>query len=304
MASSVPSSPSYFLGTAFKIDFQAVGQLADGHANAARAEIIAALDQPATPPGCGTGAGVCAPPARCPSAPPRRRFQRRLASWDLEEPVAPPQPSRPVRPPSRITTSPGAGVSRAHVSLRSRAHHRADLHALCGISVVINLVHKARLQGRSGCRRSCSPRRRSSTSLRCGSLPGSVSSNGAERVGRTGHAHGLIDIGPSGQRVADRAADAGGRAAEGLDLRRMVVRFIFEQQQPRSPFSPSRFHIDFHRAGVDFLGFIQTVEVARSSLSILPPDVCKIHQRNRVFPRPFHCRAWPDSAHRYPPRAG
>ena len=28
------------------------------------------------------------------------------------EPVAPPQPSRPVRPPSRMTTSPGAGHSR------------------------------------------------------------------------------------------------------------------------------------------------------------------------------------------------
>ena len=32
--------------------------------------------------------------------------------WDLEEPVAPPQPSRPVRPPRRITKSPGAGRSR------------------------------------------------------------------------------------------------------------------------------------------------------------------------------------------------
>ena len=30
----------------------------------------------------------------------------------LEEPVAPPQPSRPVLPPSRITMSPAAGVSR------------------------------------------------------------------------------------------------------------------------------------------------------------------------------------------------
>ena len=32
--------------------------------------------------------------------------------WLLEDPVAPPMPSRPVRPPSRITTSPGAGRSR------------------------------------------------------------------------------------------------------------------------------------------------------------------------------------------------
>ena len=37
---------------------------------------------------------------------------RLLRSWLLEEPVAPPMPSRPVRPPSRMTLSPGAGVSR------------------------------------------------------------------------------------------------------------------------------------------------------------------------------------------------
>ena len=35
----------------------------------------------------------------------------------LEEPVAPPQPSRPVRPPSRTMTSPGAGTPRTTFSL-------------------------------------------------------------------------------------------------------------------------------------------------------------------------------------------
>ena len=37
--------------------------------------------------------------------------------WALEEPVAPPQPSRPVRPPSRTMTSPGTGTSRTTFSL-------------------------------------------------------------------------------------------------------------------------------------------------------------------------------------------
>ena len=32
--------------------------------------------------------------------------------WALEEPVAPPMPSRPVRPPIRMILSPGAGHSR------------------------------------------------------------------------------------------------------------------------------------------------------------------------------------------------
>ena len=45
----------------------------------------------------------------CTSAPQVSRLSSLCA---LEEPVAPPQPSRPVRPPSSTTTSPGAGVSR------------------------------------------------------------------------------------------------------------------------------------------------------------------------------------------------
>ena len=43
----------------------------------------------------------------CTSAPHSSREETECA---LEEPVAPPQPSRPVAPPSRITTSPSAGV--------------------------------------------------------------------------------------------------------------------------------------------------------------------------------------------------
>ncbi len=41
--------------------------------------------------------------------------------WLLEEPVAPPMPSRPVRPPSRITTSPGWGRSRTTFSAGAAA---------------------------------------------------------------------------------------------------------------------------------------------------------------------------------------
>ena len=45
----------------------------------------------------------------CTSAP---QVSRLVSLCALEEPVAPPTPSRPVRPPSRMTTSPGAGSSR------------------------------------------------------------------------------------------------------------------------------------------------------------------------------------------------
>ncbi len=45
MASSVPSRPSYFLGTLFRSMSRPVGQLADGDGHAAGAEVVAALDQ-------------------------------------------------------------------------------------------------------------------------------------------------------------------------------------------------------------------------------------------------------------------
>ena len=41
--------------------------------------------------------------------------------WLLEEPVAPPMPSRPVRPPRRMITSPGAGRSRTTFSAGAAA---------------------------------------------------------------------------------------------------------------------------------------------------------------------------------------
>ena len=111
MASSVPSKPSYFFGTAFK------------SMSSPSASSPIATDTPPAPKSL-------------------QRFMRRDASaflkslwsflssgafpfwtsapqfsteWEscaLEEPVAPPMPSRPVLPPSRITTSPGAGTSR------------------------------------------------------------------------------------------------------------------------------------------------------------------------------------------------
>ncbi len=45
----------------------------------------------------------------CTSAP---QVSMESSVWLLELPVAPPMPSRPVRPPTRMITSPGAGSSR------------------------------------------------------------------------------------------------------------------------------------------------------------------------------------------------
>ena len=111
MASSVPSRPSYFLGTAFR------------SMSSPSASSPTATDTPPAPKSLQRLIMRQASPLRnrrwsfrssgalpfCTSAP---QLSRELTVWDLEEPVAPPQPSRPVRPPSRITRSPSWGHSR------------------------------------------------------------------------------------------------------------------------------------------------------------------------------------------------
>ena len=71
-------------------------------------------------------------------------------------------------------------------------------------------------------------------------------------VCRAGHAHRAVDIGAAGERVTDRAADAGGRAAEGLDLRGVIVGLILEKEQPGLLFSVD-LNADLYCAGVDLL---------------------------------------------------
>ena len=75
-------------------------------------------------------------------------------------------------------------------------------------------------------------------------------------VSRAGHPHGLMDIGTAGQGVPDAAADAGGRAAEGLDLRGVVVGLIFEHQQPVLGLAVHRGG-DVDGAGIDLLTLVQ-----------------------------------------------
>jgi len=75
-------------------------------------------------------------------------------------------------------------------------------------------------------------------------------------ISGAGDAHGLIDVRAAGQGVADCSAQAGGRAAERFDFSGMVVGLVFEHQKPFF-FNAVDVHVDFHRAGVDFLAFVQ-----------------------------------------------
>ena len=84
-----------------------------------------------------------------------------------------------------------------------------------------------------------------------------------ERVRCACDTHCAVDIRAPREGVADSAADAGGRAAEGLDLGRVVVGFVLKEQQP---ILVTAVNIDLYlnSAGVYFLGFVELVELAVS----------------------------------------
>ena len=111
IASSVPSRPSYFFGTALR------------SMSSPSASSPMATDTPPAPKSLQRLIMRQASALRnrrwslrssgalpfCTSAP---QLASDCTVCDLEDPVAPPQPSRPVRPPSKITTSPLCGRSR------------------------------------------------------------------------------------------------------------------------------------------------------------------------------------------------
>ena len=88
--------------------------------------------------------------------------------------------------------------------------------------------------------------------LALGQLAGNRLGNRPGRIRGSGHAHCAIDIGTAGERVPDRAADAGGSAAEGLDFGGMIVRLVFEEKEP-GLFPAVYLDVHLHRTGVDLL---------------------------------------------------
>ena len=65
-----------------------------------------------------------------------------------------------------------------------------------------------------------------------GKFPFKSGRDGLIDVACSGHAHGLIDVATSAQRIADSSSETGGCPAERLDLSRVVVRLVFELQEP------------------------------------------------------------------------
>ena len=155
------------------------------------------------------------------------------------------------------------------------AHDGSDLHALGHVAGVVelgdlaggeaNLVAVAGVAGRGG-----------GHELALRELAGAGGGDGDRRVGGAGDAHGLVDVAAAGQRVADGAADARGRAAERLDLRGVVVRLVLEEEQPVLVLA-IHVHLHLDGAGVDLLGLVEVLEDALL-LEPLGADGAHVHE--------------------------
>ena len=99
---------------------------------------------------------------------------------------------------------------------------------------------------------------------------------GLARVGAAGDAQRLVNVGAAGERVADGAADAGRGAAVGFDFSRVVVRFVFELQQPRARFAIF-IDVDVNGAGVYFGRDFHVLQIALGAL-VFGVDGGQIHQ--------------------------
>ena len=104
------------------------------------------------------------------------------------------------------------------------------------------------------------------------------------RVGGTGDAHGLIHVRAAGQRVADAAADAGRRAAEGLDLGGVIVRLVLEEEQPILVLAV-HVDLDLDGTGVDLLALVETREDPLL-LEILRTNGAHVHEADGLLVAP------------------
>ena len=245
------------LGYGVEVDRKAVGKLADGDGHAARTEVVAALDE--------QHRLLVAEEALELSLFGRVALLHfRAAVGERFERV---RLTRARRAAAAVAARSAAEeddkiARRRHFAphvLRGRCRDdRADLEALCDIPAVIEFIDLPRRKadlvavGRIA-------RRSRRDDLALGELALHRIADGNERIARARHAHGGIDVAPARERIADGAADAGRRAAEGLDLRGVIVRLVLEKEQPVLRLAVD-IHLDLDGAGVDLLRFVELFE--------------------------------------------
>ena len=267
------------LGYSIQVNVQAVGQLADGDRYTARAEVVAAADH---------AGDVAVAEQALDLALLGRVALLHFSAAGLERSfgvlfggtggaAAAVAAGLAAEQDDHVA---GFGHLADDILQRGRADHRADLHALGDITRVIDLMHQPGREadlvavGRIA-------RRRGLAQLALGQLVLERLGERDGRVARAGHAHRLIDVAAAGERVADRAAKAGRRAAERLDLGRVVVRLVLEHEQPVLIVAVYE-RLDLDRAGVDLLGFIDVPEVA-ALFEHLRACGRNVHQRDRAL---------------------
>ena len=169
----------------------------------------------------------------------------------------------------------GSGALAADVGGRGSTHNSANLHALCHITGVVDLVHltgsQTDLVAVGGVTGGCG-----GDQLALGQLAGHGLADRLERVACAGDTHSLIDVAATGQRVADGTADAGGSAAEGLDLGGVVVGLVLEQEQPVLLLTV-HITLDLDGAGIDLLALVKVLQNA-ALLQRLGTDGRAVHQ--------------------------
>ena len=263
-----------FLGHLVQVDLKAGGQLADGHAHAARAKVVAALDE-------GGDAGVPEQALELPlgggvallhlgAADLHALFRVGLAG--AGGPADAVTAGGPAQQHDHISRD---GLLPADIGLGRGADDRADLHALGNVAGVVQLGDlaggQADLVAVGGI-----PRGSAGGDLPAGQLAVEGLFKGHGGVAAAGDTHGLVHIGPAGEGVPDGAAQAGGGPAEGLDLRGVVVGLVLELDEPGFGLA-----VDgdggLDGAGVDLIAHIQVGHQALFP-QVLAADGGHVHQ--------------------------
>ena len=267
------------LADGIQLDGEAVCQLADGDADTACAEVVAALDE----------AGHCTVAEQALDLALLGSVTllhlaghggQRLGVVGLGRTGSAADAVTARAAAQQDDLIPCYGTLTHHVFSRRGSHHCAALKALGNVTVVIDLGNvtggKTDLVAVGGVAGSGSLGK---TAL--GQLALQSVGKGGAGIAAAGKAHGLMDIGATGQRIADAAADAGGSAAERLDLRGMVVGLVLEHQQP---FLVLTVHIggEADGAGVDLLALVQFGELT-ALFQRLSADGGDVHEGLRTL---------------------
>ena len=156
--------------------------------------------------------------------------------------------------------------------------HSSDLHSLCRIARMIQLIHHAGAQtdliairGIACC--SCC----NDLTLRQFTLNGFI--DRFQRIGSTGDAHSGIHISTACQRITDRTADTGRRTAKWLDLCGVIVGLILKQQQPGLFLAIHRYSHS-HCTGIDLFRLVELIQHTVLP-QILAGQSADIHQVDR-----------------------